>query len=113
MAAVFESSEVATNGAVAVTLVGAPGSGEQKEVFSVPAWNRDTATRTLTLRKVGGAVSPFDISVTTIEAGQKADLLGAARAIVLDFTGETITVVSDATAATAEPLVHYAAFKVP
>lgn len=113
MAAVFESDEKATTGTTPVTLVAAPGASEQKQVLSLAAWNRDTVTRTLIAKKVGGEVTPFEIARATIEANGHAELLGSARCVVLDNTDETITIESDATAATTEPLVHYAGFKVP
>lgn len=113
MAASFVSSEVATNGSTPQTLVAAPGTGEQIEIHSMPCHNRDTASHTIITKKVGGLVTPFEISKVVLAAGEHGDLMGAAKAVVLDGTGETITIESNAPASTTEPLAHYAGLKVP
>jgi hypothetical protein len=110
--AVFEGPEVDTVGTTPQTLVTAPSSGEQKEVFSIIGWNRDSASRTLVAKKVGGSVTPIEVGKAVLDAGARGQLL-TAGAVVLDGTGESITVESDATAATSEPRIHAAVFKVP
>jgi hypothetical protein len=108
----FEGPETDTVGTTPQTLVSAPGSGEQKEIFSIIAWNRDTVSRTLLAKKVGGSVTPIEVGKVTLDSGARGQLLGGG-AVVLDGTGESLTVESDATATTNEPRIHASVFKVP
>ncbi len=110
MAAAFIGAEVALTGTTPVTAVSAPGASEQKQVLSILAHNRDTTDRTITAKKVGGTAT-VEIGKVTLASGLRGQLIQAC--VVLDGTGESITVESDATAATTEPIVDSAAFKVP
>ena len=111
MAARFETPEVPTVGTTPQTVL-TVGASEQCQVLAVVGWNRDTATRTLTLKKTGGAVTPFPLGSATLAAGEVRNVL-LAPCVGLDGNGEAITVESDATAATTEPCVHAVGFKVP
>ena len=110
MAAAFQGDEVVLTGTTPVTAVAAPGASEQKQVLSLLAINRDSTTRTITAKKVGGTVTET-IGSVVLSAGLRGQLIEAS--VVLDGTGETITVESDATAATTEPVVDVAVFKIP
>lgn len=110
MAAAFQGGEVVTVGTTPQTAVAAPGAGEQKQVLSLLAINRDSAQRTITAKKVGGTVTET-IGTVLLAAGLRGQLIEGS--VVLDGTGETITVESDATAATTEPVVDVAVFKIP
>ena len=112
MAAVFVGGEVPLTGTTPVTVVPAPAGGKQREVLSLLGVNRDTAQRTLIAKKLktAGSVS-FEIGRAVIAAGLRAQLL--LGTVVLDDTDETITVETDATAATTEPIVDRAIFEVP
>ena len=110
MAAVFQAAEVVLTGTTPVTAVVAPGASEQKQVLSILAWNRDSAERTITAKKLGGTAT-VEIGKVTLAAGLRGQLVQAC--VVLDGTGESVTVESDATAATTEPVVDCASFKIP
>lgn len=111
MTAVFQGGEVVLTGTTPVTVVAAPGASEQKQVLSLFAINRDTAARIFTTKKLGGTVTET-LSVVTLAAGLRGQLLQPA-CCVLDGTGETITVETDATAATTEPVIDVSVFKIP
>ena len=108
----FIGGEVALNGTTPQTAVTAPGASEQKQVLSLWAINRDSTTRTITAKKLktAGSVS-ITIGKVTLDTLLRGQLIQAS--VVLDDTDETITVESDATAATTEPIVDVAIFKVP
>jgi hypothetical protein len=110
MAATFIGGEVVLTGTTPVTAVSAPGASEQKQVLSLLAINRDSVSRTITAKKVGGTVTET-IGSVVLAAGLRGQLIEAC--VVLDGTGETVTVESDATATTTEPVVDVAVFKVP
>jgi len=110
MAAAFIGGEIALTGTTPVTVVSAPGASEQKQVLSLLGINRDSAQRTITAKKLGGTVTET-IGSVVLAAGLRGQLIEAC--VVLDGTGETITVESDATAATTEPVVDVAVFKIP
>ncbi len=111
MAARFETPEVATVGTTPQTVLSV-GAAEQCQILSVYAWNRDTATRVLTLKKTGGTITPFTFPAITLAAGERRNILDA-PCVGLDGNGEALTVESDAAAATTEPAVHAVGFKVP
>jgi len=110
MTAVFQGGEVALTGTTPVTAVAAPGASEQKQVLSLLAHNRDTTDRTITAKKLGGTVT-VEIGKVVLASGGRGQLVQAS--VVLDGTGETITVESDATAATTEPVIDVSVFKIP
>ena len=110
MAAAFIGGEVALTGTTPVTAVSAPGASEQKQVLSLLAINRDSASRTITAKKVGGTVTEI-IGSVVLAPGLRGQLVQAC--VILDGTGETITIESDATAATTEPVIDCASFKIP
>jgi hypothetical protein len=110
MAAAFQGGEVVTVGTTPQTAVAAPGASEQKQVLSLLAINRDSVSRTITAKKVGGTVTET-IGSVVLAAGLRGQLIQAS--VVLDGTGESITVESDATATTTEPVVDVAVFKIP
>lgn len=107
----FVTPEVPTVGTTPQTLM-STGVSEQIELIAVYGWNRDSATRTLTLKKAGGTITPFTLGVRTLAPGEIANIMDAAAA-GLDGNGESFTIESDATAATTEPAVHAVGFKVP
>ena len=112
MAAAFVGGESALTGTTPVTVVAAPAGGKQREVISLYVLNRDSTSRTVVAKKLktAGSVS-FELGRAVLAAGLRGQLLSAA--VVLDATDETITVESDATAATTEPIVDAAVFEVP
>jgi len=110
MAAAFQGGEVVLTGTTPVTAVAAPGASAQKQVLSLLAINRDSTSRTITAKKVGGTVTET-IGSVVLTAGLRGQLIESS--VVLDGTGETITVESDATAATTEPVVDVAVFAIP
>jgi hypothetical protein len=109
MAASFIGGEVALTGTTPVTVVAAPGAGAQRQVLSLLAINRDSTSRTITAKKVGGTVTET-IGTVVLAAGLRGQMVEGS--VVLDGTGETITVESDATAAATEPVVDVAVFQV-
>jgi len=110
MAATFVGGEIVTVGTTPQTAVAAPVASAQKQVLSLLAWNRDSVSRTITAKKVGGTVTET-IGSVVLAAGLRGQLIEAC--VVLDGTGESITVESDATAATTEPVVDVAVFYIP
>lgn len=110
MAAVFETPEVPTVGTTPQTVVSCS-TGQQVQLLACTATNRDSVTRTMILKKVGGTITPFEVSRVTIEPGERKSMM-VAPCEGLDGNGESFTIESDATAATTEPFVHAVAFKV-
>ena len=110
MAPVFETPEVPTVGTTPQT-VASCSTGQQVQLLSCFAFNRDSATRTLVLKKAGGSISPLELGKVTLEPGERKSMMEA-PCYGLDGNGEAITIESDATAATIEPCVHAVAFKV-
>ena len=110
MAAVFETPEVPTVGTTPQT-VAACATGQQVQLLSCVAFNRDSAARTLTLKKTGGTVTPLELAKVTLEPSERKSMMEA-PCYGLDGNGEAFTIESDATAATTEPCVHAVALKV-
>lgn len=111
MAALFDTPEIPTVGTTPQIAM-ACAAGQQVQLLEAFAINRDTATRTLTLKKTGGAVTPITLAVKTLAAGERGSMMEAA-CYGLDADAEDFTIESDATAATTEPVVHFVGFKVP
>ncbi len=111
MAARFETPEVPTVGTTPQTVM-TIGAAEQCQLLSVQAVNRDTAARTLTLKKTGGTITPITLDVVALAPGERKSMMSS-PCYGLDSNGEAFTIESDATAATTEPYVHAVGFKVP
>lgn len=94
----FGDNDGVTTGTAAVTVVSAPGSGVRRVIKSITVKNRDTATRTVTLRKVSAGGTRQLIAVQL----RVGDQLFYDEATVLNATTDSITAVMDATAATTE-----------
>jgi uncharacterized protein YqfA (UPF0365 family) len=92
------NGKAATNGTTEVDLVAAPSSGSFRIVRSVSVHNRDTVSRTVTVRVDDG--TDYDIVALTIAAGE----IGTFDSPINLTSSDTLKVVSDATATTTEPL---------
>ena len=111
MAAAFHGYEIPTVGVTPQTAVAAPGTSNWAEVIALNVWNRDTTPRTIIAKKVGGTVTPLELGRVAVGAGLNG--LIPFGATVIEGTAESITVESDATAATTEPVVDVAVFTGP
>lgn len=92
-------NEGAFNGAAPVTIVAAPPAATQRIVKNILINNRDTAVRTVTLRKLKGA-STFVLKTIDLDA---EDAWEFDHVVVLDDTDESITAVLDGAPATNQP----------
>lgn len=111
MTASFDGPTTTLNGTTWVQVASAPGSGEQKEIYSIIVMNKDTVSHTYKGRKVKGAGSDNHFTVT-VDPGLAGQLLPNS-AVVLKATDETYEVSYEATMTTTESKVEVAIFKVP
>lgn len=94
----FGDNDGVTTGTTPVTVVAAPTSGVRRIIKSITVKNRDSADRIVTLRKVSAGGTRQLISVT-LDPG---DQLFYDESTVLNATTDSVTIVTDAAAATQE-----------
>lgn len=98
-----DNGKVTANGTTAVDLVAAPSAGLTRIVRSVSVFNADTASRTVTVRVDDG--TQYDLVQLVIPAGESATYDSPINLTPSD----TLKILSDAVAATTEP-VAFASF---
>lgn len=107
MAVLAGGQESTLNGVTPVTILAAPAAATQRIVPAngIGLDNEDTAVITVTLKKLGGAVTPITLARKTLDVG---DTFFYPKTIVLDGVGESLTMVLSGAIATTNPDVDVA-----